>query len=138
MSWTTHTDVPTWRRAGRELVAKALGEFAYEDLLAPEPAGGQRHHVVTLAGGAAYVFEAARGGCGSWRVEPSSVRRCAGGREAPADDPVRLVLDARAALGLDGSTTAEVVRELTATWAADAHLLATARPAAALAELPYA
>lgn len=56
---------------------------------------------------------------------------------APADDPVRLVLDARELLGLDGPTAAEVVRELTATHAADARILADSRPVTELAELGY-
>lgn len=51
---------------------------------------------------------------------------------------MRLVLDARTALGLDGPTTAEVVRELTATQAADTRLRTTARPADELADLGYA
>jgi len=127
-----------WRRAGRSLVAKALGEFAYEELLTPCRVDDLGRHVVELAAGVTYAFHARRGGCGAWRVEPGSVRRRAPGREESADDPVRLVLDARRELGLDGRTAAEVVRELTATQAADARLLAAARPAGELADLPYA
>ena len=56
----------------------------------------------------------------------------------PAHDPVLFVLDARDTLSLDGPTTAEVIRELTATQAADARQLATSRPVAELAELRYA
>lgn len=121
-----------WRTAGRALVAKALGELAYEQLLAPEP--GAAGWALPLPSGVTYRFAARRTGFGGWRVDPATVTRDG----APADDPVRLVLDARDVLGLDGPTAAEVVRELTATQAADARILATSRPVAELTGLGYA
>jgi siderophore synthetase component len=121
-----------WRDAGRALVAKALGELAYEQLLLPEPDGPG--WALPLAGGPTYRFAARRTGFGGWHVDPSSVTRDG----APADDPVRLVLEARELLGLDGATAAEVVRELTATHAADARILAASRPVEELADLGYA
>lgn len=120
-----------WRLAGRRLVAKALAEWSYEQLLAPVPDdGGWR---VDLPG-AVYRFAARRTGFDGWHVDPSSVTRDG----VPASDAVRLVLDARDVLGLDAATAAEVVRELTATHAADARILATARPVTELADLGYA
>lgn len=121
-----------WRAAGRALVAKALGELSYEQLLVPRPTGGDTWQLGL--GGSSYTFAAARGGFGHWRVVPGSVRRDG----EPATDPVRLVLDGRVELGLDGPTAAEVVRELTATWAADARIRADRTTVAELAELPYA
>jgi siderophore synthetase component len=121
-----------WRTAGRALVAKALGELAYEQLLLPEP--DDTGWALPLPGGPTYRFAARRTGFGGWHVDPSSVTRDG----APAEDPVRLVLDARELLGLDGATAAEVVRELTATHAADARILETSRPVEELAELGYA
>ncbi|WP_139342125.1 MULTISPECIES: IucA/IucC family siderophore biosynthesis protein [Protofrankia] len=55
----------------------------------------------------------------------------------PADDPVRFVLDAAGLLDWPDDVTADVVRELTATHAADVRLLAAARPAAELADATY-
>lgn len=121
-----------WRAAGRALVAKALGELAYEQLLAPEPVNGEWE--LRLPAGPTYRFAARRTGFGGWHVDPASVTR----EGLPADDPVRLVLDARDLLGMDGPTAAEVVRELTATHAADARIRATSRPVAELADLGYA
>lgn len=119
------------RAAGRALVGKALAEWAYEELLVPVPEGDG--HVVVLPG-ATYSFAARRTGFGAWRVDAASVTRDG----APAEDPVQLVLDAREALGLDGPTAAEVVRELTATLTADTRIRAHARPVAELADLGYA
>jgi siderophore synthetase component len=122
-----------WSEAGRALVEKMVAEWAYEELLAPvaEPGGG---YALALPGAPPYRFAARRGGCGTWRVEPGSVTR--GGE--PADDPLRLLLDARTALGLSGPVAGEAVRELAATHAADARLLAGALPAAELADLGQA
>lgn len=121
-----------WHAAGRTLVARAIAELSYEELLHPEarPDGAWQLQV----GDATYTFEAHRGAFDSWRVPVGSVRR----DRQPADDPVRLVLDARDELGLDPVTAAEVVGELTATWAAEARVLAAGRPAAELAGLGYA
>jgi siderophore synthetase component len=124
---------PTWQDAGRRLVAKALAELSYEQLLTPVPDGPGRWRL-ELPGAPVHRFRGRRGGFGTWRIDPGSVLR----GDRPALDPVRFVLDARPVLGLDGPTTAEVVRELTATHAAEARLLAEGRPAAALADLPYA
>ena len=101
----SRTPAAVWSTAGCALVAKALAEFAYEELLVPVPAGNG--WVVELPGPVTYRFRARRGGFGTWRVEPGSVTRTGpGAPAAPADDPVRLVLDARAVLGLDGPTAA--------------------------------
>lgn len=128
-----HTSSGTWRTAGRALVAKALAELAYEQLLAPVATGPGRFRV-TLSSGHRYEFTARRGGFGTWRVDPESVTRDG----LPATDPVLLVLDGREQLGLDGATAAEVVRELTATQAADSRILTTGDRAADLADLGYA
>jgi siderophore synthetase component len=120
-----------WTCAGRALVAKALAEWSYEQLLVPVAADDAWRVQI---GRAVYRFAARRTGFGGWHVDAGSVTRDG----APADDPVRLVLDARELLDLDGATAAEVVRELTATQAADARVRAADRPVAELAELGYA
>ncbi len=124
-----------WQDAGRALLAKAIAELAYEEILRPQAdAGGHR---VELSDGVAYRFLARRGPFGAWRVDASSIARLAAGAAAPADDPLRFVLDARHALGLAGPELADVIRELAATHAADAHLLRRRPTAAGLADLPY-
>jgi siderophore synthetase component len=113
-------------------VAKALAELSYEQLLSPVADGAT--WVLALPSGAVYRFAARRTGFDGWHVDAASVTRDG----LPAHDPVRLVLDARDLLGLDGPSTAEVVQELTATHAADARIRQQDRPVAELAALGYA
>nr|WP_099908249.1 IucA/IucC family siderophore biosynthesis protein [Streptomyces sp. TLI_171] len=108
------------------MLAKLLGEFAYEELLHPRRAGDQ--YLLELPD-AVYRFTARRGAYGSWRVDPGSIE---GGA-----DPLRFLQQARHTLGLSGDTTGHLVRELTATLIADAHLHATALTAAELADLDH-
>ncbi|MFI6447468.1 IucA/IucC family protein [Kitasatospora sp. NPDC050543] len=133
------------------MLAKMLGEFAYEELITPEPTGedaaspspsapgpsafgaGRTGYRLVLPGAADYRFAARRGAYGSWQVDPASIS-CT--REDGLD-PLRFVQYARHRLGLGGDTTGHLVRELTATLLADAHQLATAPTAAELADLSH-
>jgi siderophore synthetase component len=124
-----------WRAAGRALVAKLLGELAYEEIVRPARDGDV--DVVAFDGGVSYAFAARRGPFGAWRVDPASVRRREGGRDEPAEDPLRVALDARATLGTGGPELADLVSELTATHAADARLLRDAVTARELADLSH-
>ncbi|MEV6972824.1 IucA/IucC family siderophore biosynthesis protein [Kitasatospora sp. NPDC093806] len=120
-----------WQRAGRALLAKMLGEFAYEELITPVP-DGTGGHLLALPE-AEYRFTARRGAYGGWLVDPGSVR-C----DRPDGlDPLRFLAYARHTLGLRGDTTGHLLRELTATLIADAHLLATGLTAAELADLGH-
>ncbi|MGP3957977.1 IucA/IucC family protein [Nonomuraea sp. 3N208] len=126
----------TWQQAGRRLLTKAVEEFAYEELLRPEPdpAAGADAYRLELGDGVRWTFRAARGTFGTWRLVDGTLRRHPG--DGPPE-PERLLLDARTALGWDGPTTAEVLRELTATRRAEAELLSHARTAAELADLDH-
>ncbi|TQS43124.1 IucA/IucC family protein [Cryptosporangium phraense] len=119
-----------WREAGHALLVRALAELSYEDMLSPEPLGDGAYRV-SLA--AEYTFRAVRGGFESWRIDPGSVRR----NGVPASDPMEFLVDARSALGLDGPTTAEALRELVATWSADALLRRSLPTASGLADASY-
>ncbi|GHF28618.1 siderophore biosynthesis protein IucA [Streptomyces mashuensis] len=127
----------TWAEAGRRLLVKAVEEFAYEELLTPLPdaAAGPDAYRLDLADGVHWTFRAGRGTFGTWRLAGTPVRH-----PAPEDGeagPERFLLDARTVLGWDGPTTAEVLRELTATRRADAGSLARDLPAARLADLDH-
>ncbi|MCK1798168.1 IucA/IucC family siderophore biosynthesis protein [Streptomyces sp. XM4193] len=138
MNPSTHQ---AWQRAGERLLLKAVEEFAYEELLVPvaddpaEESEGEEASYRLEFGPVRWTFRARRGTFGTWRVTSGSLARhpVAEGEAGPE----RLLLDARAVLDWDGPTTAEVLRELTATRRADARSLATALPAAALADLDH-
>ncbi|KJS57593.1 IucA/IucC family protein [Streptomyces rubellomurinus subsp. indigoferus] len=127
-----HLTAGHWQRAGRALLAKMLGEFAYEELLTPDPGPTEGEYRLKLPG-ARYAFTARRGAYGSWQVDPESVR-C----DRPDGlDPLRFLPYARTTLGMGGETAGHLVRELAATLTADARQLATALTAAELADLDH-
>ncbi|MEU3571196.1 IucA/IucC family siderophore biosynthesis protein [Kitasatospora sp. NPDC036755] len=128
-----HLTAGHWRRAGRALLAKMLGEFAYEELLRPVPGDEPGEYRLELPE-AEYRFTARRGAYDSWQVDPESVR-CS---RPDGLDPLRFLPYARQTLGLRGETTGHLIRELSATLTADARQLATALTAAELADLDHA
>ncbi|MET7508556.1 IucA/IucC family siderophore biosynthesis protein [Streptomyces albidoflavus] len=134
-----------WRRAERRLLAKMLGEFAYEEIIEPHPltppGPGGAEYALPLGGpGEAELrFRARRWAYGHWQVEAEGVTLTEGGDvPRPFGDPLDFLVRARPLLGLDGDTLGHVLRELTRTLAADTRLDATALTAAELADLDYA
>nr|WP_229883790.1 IucA/IucC family siderophore biosynthesis protein [Streptomyces omiyaensis] len=125
-----------WARASARTLAKALGEFAYEEILEPAPAddGAPGRYALALDDGTSLAFTARRGAYGSWRVDPDTITH--DGR--PLTDPLALLVGARGLLGLDGATLGHLIRELSTTLAAEARLDHTALPAGRLADLSYA
>lgn len=135
MSSTSRPAHTAWQHAARRLLAKMLAEFAYEAVITPEPDGtapcGTPRYRLPLTPGTTYRFQARRGAYGHWRVDADSI--------TPTGDPLHFLFHAHdTALDLSGDTTGHLIRELTATLAADARLDATARTAAELADLDYA
>ncbi len=144
-----------WERAAGRLLAKTLAEFAYEEIIEPVPASGPvpdtappppvptaeaAPHTLRLDNGEILSFRARRGSYGGWRVDQDSIELQDHDHPEPRPfhDPVRFLVLARRLLGLDGATLGHLVRELTATLAADARLDHTAVSSARLAELSYA
>ncbi|WP_030057619.1 MULTISPECIES: IucA/IucC family protein [Streptomyces] len=127
-----HLTAGHWQRAARALLAKMLGEFAYEELLKPLPGVLPGEYLLPLPG-VEYRFTARRGAYDSWQVDPESLR-CS---EPDGLDPLRFLPYARQTLGMRGETTGHLIRELSATLTADARQLATALTAAELAELDH-
>ncbi|MGX6744211.1 IucA/IucC family protein [Streptomyces xantholiticus] len=131
-----------WDRAAARLLAKMLGEFAYEEIIEPVRAHPDRQ--ATTAGGDLYAlpaegngvftFRARRGAYGSWRVVPGSVR-C---EDRPFSDPLAFLALAKDLLGLDGATLGHLLREMSFTLTGDTRLDGTALSAAELADLGYA
>jgi siderophore synthetase component len=150
-----------WTRAAARLLAKTVGEFAYEEIIEPvlldpptdtttasaaaagsatatDPAAatplGPERYLLRLDDGSALTFSARRGAYGSWRVAPDSLALDG----QPVTDPLDFLVRARGLLRLDGATLGHLIRELTTTLAADARLDRTALTADRLADLAYA
>lgn len=128
-----------WAAAAVRLLAKLLGEFAYEEIIEPVArtrANGEAPDRYTLAldDGTPLTFTARRGAYGSWRVDPHSVEHAG----QPFRDPLRFLVLARRLLAIDGATLGHLVRELNATLVADTRIDGTALTAAQLADLDYA
>lgn len=135
---------PTWDFAARRLLAKMLGEFAYEEIISPVPAPAAAGDAwtLTLDDGSSLGFRARRRSYGSWQVAPDTITLT----PSPPDtatptafgDPYGFLVRARTLLGLDGSTLGHLVHELSATLAADARIDHHALTADVLADLDYA
>ncbi|MFF4171734.1 IucA/IucC family protein [Streptomyces sp. NPDC001744] len=125
-----------WNRASSRLLAKALAEFAYEEILEPVPVedGTPDRYGLRLDDGTALTFRALRGAYGGWRVEADSITH----EGRPLTDPFDFLVRARGLLRLDGATLGHLIRELSATLAADTRLDHTALTAGRLADLSYA
>lgn len=125
-----------WTRASSRLLAKALAEFAYEEILEPTPVAESDNdqYALRLDDGTGLTFRARRGAYDGWYVDADSIAH----EGRPLTDPLDFLVRARHLLGLDGATLGHLIRELSATLAADARLDHTALPADRLAELSYA
>ncbi|MFE0177229.1 IucA/IucC family protein [Streptomyces sp. NPDC059002] len=143
-----------WREAGRRMLAKIIGEFAYEEIIRPVPealgeADTYRLDLEPTEPGRALAqighygtyltFGARRGAYGSWYVDPASLALSECGEQpTPFGDPLRFLALARRTLGLDGATLGHLIRELSVTLCADTRLDHAAITSAELAELGYA
>ncbi|WP_455356612.1 IucA/IucC family protein [Streptomyces sp. SYSU K217416] len=129
-----------WDRASRRLLAKMLGEFAYEEIIEPVRSSGGDRWNLTLDDGGTLGFRARRGAYGSWLADARSItlQQDSGGDVQPFGDPLRFLVLARRLLGLDGATLGHLIRELTVTLSADTRLDHTALTAERLADLDYA
>ncbi|SEF11716.1 IucA/IucC family protein [Jiangella alba] len=122
----TAPDLEHWERANRELIAKLLTEFGYEEILTLSGA------VSVPLPGATLTGRAVRRELGWWRVLPSSLAVEGGG---PLPDAAAVFTAVLGAAGAEASTVAGAVAELSSTLLTDARQLAAARPAAELVDL---
>lgn len=119
-----------WERANRELIAKLLTEFRYEEIIAL-PVAADGAFALTLPGGT-LTGRAVRRALDWWRVDPSSLTMADGG---PLPDAVDVFAAVLTQAGAEPSTVAGAVSQLSSTLLTDARQLATARPAAELVDL---
>lgn len=102
-----------WHRANLRLMAKIIGETAYEGCLYPELTGNGQYRLVL--GNHAYGFRARRSCWGWLRLAPNSLTR----NGQPANSAAQLVIDAQHALGMSDIVLANFLEELQNTLAGD-------------------
>ncbi|WP_141015128.1 GNAT family N-acetyltransferase [Nocardioides sambongensis] len=119
-----HLTPALFARAQRHLVAKALGEYSHERLIAPEPVGPPADERWRLeAGGSTYTFRARRHLLEHWVVDPGSIERTVDGRPAQPDAQ-DLVAELAPVLGIPDALLPTYLEEIAATLAAAAWKLA--------------
>jgi aerobactin synthase len=114
-----------WAQANRAIVARAIGEFTYEEAFAPQPLDPDRTlWELRLSESVAYRFAGTARIWGNLSVKPDSILRVNGEGAAPADDAVQFMIDAREVLGVAPDTLCTYAKELANTLLADARLMA--------------
>ena len=124
-----------WDEAERLVTAKAIGEFAHELLITPEPLESGAYALRIPAGddrqAVDWYFRARRYALEHWHVDPRSIeRRTLDGRIGPAS-ATTLVLDLRDALSLDGDLLTTYLEELSSTVAHRVRTIDPSRPTSA-------
>lgn len=124
-------------RAQRHLVAKAIGEYAHERLLAPVPDPSTADAWTLETGGSSYSFVARRHALEHWVVDAASIRRTLDGRPVRIDAQ-ELVVELAPVLGIPDELLPTYLEEIAATLAAGAWKLThRATPVAELVDADY-
>lgn len=136
-------DTAVWRTVNRRLLRKILSEFMYEDLIDPDPVetvDRWTRYRLSLDDGVEYRFDARDRVFDSYRVDPESIGRQAGGEWSCPYDAIQLLVDAKEHIGVTERTLAHLVREYNNTLLADAHIHArkTARDDERVIDMEYA
>ncbi|MFE4958325.1 IucA/IucC family protein [Streptomyces sp. NPDC056653] len=117
-----HLTPAHWATASRQLIRKALAEFAHERLLTPEPLGGDRYAVRSDDTATEYRFAARLFALDHWQVDPASVTRHRHGQELPLD-ALEFFIELRETLGLSAEILPVYVEEISSTLAGTAYKL---------------
>ncbi|RHW22421.1 GNAT family N-acetyltransferase [Nocardioides immobilis] len=127
---TAHLTPALMDRAHRHLVAKAIGEYAHERLLAPEPDGSRPGWWTLTAGTSTYSFSARVHALEHWVVDPASIE--------PAPDAQAFVAELAPTLGIPDQLLPTYLEEIASTLAAAAWKLRHRRvPVAELVDADY-
>ncbi|MDN3238773.1 IucA/IucC family protein [Glycomyces tritici] len=112
MSAIDHLTPQLWQQATRNLLAKAIGEFAHERLLVPVK-DGERYALA--AGAERYRFAAQRFKLDHWVVDPASIERTGAAGEGLELDAAAFFLSFRGELGLSDTVLPVYLEEVAAT-----------------------
>lgn len=127
-----------WNRSQRQLLAKAISELAYEEVIFPAWSEEKSAWLLSLASGESYRFQGSKRLWGNIAVDPETIERTADGVRNPDVSIFQFVSDARAEIGMVPADLAWYLRELQNTSVADLQLarLNAEMTAEELADLP--
>ncbi|KGP72090.1 IucA/IucC family protein [Pontibacillus yanchengensis] len=125
---STHVDqimtAERWNKANRNLLAKMISEFTYEDMIHPiEPTTREGYWKLILNEITLYRFSGISRLMDSLYVDPNSVERWNGEKWEQAEDAIQFLRDIQQPIGLQPSTTAYLIKEYKHTLLADVHIL---------------
>lgn len=124
-----HLTPELWDRANRQLIRKALAEFAHERLITPEPEAGG--YVVRSDDGLThYRFTAVRRALDHWQVDAGSITRKRDGAELPLD-ALDFLIELKGSLGLSDEILPVYLEEISSTLSGTCYKLTKPRVTAA-------
>ncbi|MFF3937766.1 IucA/IucC family protein [Streptomyces phaeofaciens] len=108
-----HLSPERWDQANRQLVRKALAEFAHERLITPQKEG-ERYVVRSDDGLTAYRFTAVRRALDHWQVDAGSITRSRDGAGLPLA-ALDFFIELKQALGLSDAILPVYLEEISST-----------------------
>ncbi|MEU2872029.1 IucA/IucC family siderophore biosynthesis protein [Streptomyces olivoreticuli] len=133
----SHLTPRHWAAANRQLIRKALAEFAHERLLAPEPTAPGYYAVRSDDGTREYRFAARLLALDHWQIDAASITRHRDGDELPLD-ALDFLIELRGTLGLSDEILPVYLEEISSTLSGTAYKLAKKPVSAAeLAEADF-
>ncbi|MFB7508648.1 IucA/IucC family protein [Streptomyces broussonetiae] len=109
-----HLSPERWEQANRQLIRKALAEFAHERLLTPEALDDGRYVVRSDDGLTAYRFTAVRRALDHWQVDAGSLTRHRDGAELPLA-AMDFLIELQQTLGLSEEILPVYLEEISST-----------------------
>ncbi|MFF9237371.1 IucA/IucC family protein [Streptomyces sp. NPDC014801] len=125
-----HLTPELWDRANRQLIRKALAEFAHERLITPEPDGADGYAVRSDDGLTRYRFTAVRRALDHWQVDADSLSRHRDGAELPLD-ALDFLIELKGSLGLSDEILPVYLEEISSTLSGTCYKLTKPRVTAA-------
>ncbi|MFJ9242308.1 IucA/IucC family protein [Streptomyces sp. NPDC101776] len=129
-----HLSPERWEKANRQLIRKALAEFAHERLITPEPVekDGDLYVVRSDDGLTRYRFTAVRRALDHWQVDADSITRQRDGAELPLA-ALEFFIELKQALGLSEAILPVYLEEISSTLSGTCYKLT--KPQLPVAEL---
>ncbi|MFD5582863.1 IucA/IucC family protein [Streptomyces sp. NPDC127063] len=125
-----HLTPELWDRANRQLIRKALAEFAHERLITPEPDGADGYAVRSDDGLTRYRFTAVRRALDHWQVDAESLSRHRDGADLPLD-ALDFLIELKGSLGLSDEILPVYLEEISSTLSGTCYKLTKPRVSAA-------